>query len=570
MKYPDITDDKFNTKINHVFKKYTIKKKHQTYNEICFPKKYELQLPQIFLSKYINPHTPYKRILIYHRIGAGKTCSAIQIAEQWKHIRNIIIVLPASLISNFRMELRSPCTGNNYLSENDRMKLDSLHPNSESYKEIIRKSDERIDKYYNIYSYNKFVDLIDEHMISLRNAILIIDEIQNMVSYGGTYYNKLYALIHSASKDLRIVLLSATPMFDKPNEIALTINLLRSTKDELPVENKFNQTFIDIHKHGNNITYKMKNIDLFKKYIKGYISYFRGAPSFTFPEIIMRFVKCEMSDFQLAAYRAVLKHEEYEEQALAEDAIYVGDLPNNFMIGTRIVSNIVFPNKRLGESGLKSLTLRIIRDNLEKYSVKFHNIMRRIRKVKGKVFVYSSFKEYGGIESFIKVLDAFGYTDYNETGEGRKRYAVWSGDESLARREHTKNIFNMIENTDGSKIKIILGTMAIKEGISLLDVKQVHIIEPYWNKSRLDQILGRANRYCSHKNLPKDERILKMYVYLAVSEKISETVDQYINKLSIQKHKIISQFERAIQEAALDCQLNKNANNIENNIKCDA
>ena len=53
--------------------------------EICFPKKYTLQLPQKFVAEFINPKTPYKGLLLFHKIGAGKTCGAINIAEKWKN-----------------------------------------------------------------------------------------------------------------------------------------------------------------------------------------------------------------------------------------------------------------------------------------------------------------------------------------------------------------------------------------------------------------------------------------------------------------------------------------------------
>ena len=77
--------------------------------------------------------------------------------------------------------------------------------------------------------------------MNLKNCVLIIDEIQNMVSEEGTYYSELYYLIKHAPNDLRIVLLSATPMFDKPFEMGLTINLLRP-------EREFPSTSIDFDK----------------------------------------------------------------------------------------------------------------------------------------------------------------------------------------------------------------------------------------------------------------------------------------------------------------------------------
>jgi len=566
-KYPNLTDSEYYNKINNTYKDYKILNKKPKFDDICFPKNYQLQLPQLFVSKYINPHTPYTRLLIYHQIGAGKTCAAIQIAEAWKNIKKIIIVLPASLIGNFRAELRSLCGKNHYLDDKDRNKLKILNPRDIEYKNIIKISDNKINAIYNIYSYNKFIQLLEDKEINLKNTLLIIDEIQNMISDGGTYYETLYNAVHSAPSDLRLVLLSATPIFDKPNEIALTMNLLLPKKDNLPTSKEFDKKFIN--KTHNKL--QIQNSLLLKEALKGYISYFRGAPSYVFPNMTVKYVKCEMSDFQYNAYKDVSKLEAENAKFKEEDKT-VKNLPNNFFIGTRIVSNIVFPNRQINEEGFKSLKGNKILEKLDEYSIKFAKIIRKLETCSGKIFVYSSFKEYGGIKSFARVLEEFGYTNYNETGKtGTKRFAIWSGDETNTVRDEIRAIYNNKNNLKGKKIKILLGSPSIKEGVSLTAVKQVHILEPYWNQARLDQIIGRASRYCSHKDVPEEERYVKVYIYIAVHPKEKITVDEYIHELSNQKNKLVRDFERALKETAIDCSLNKYANIVdegEEPIKC--
>ena len=564
MKYPQIDDSNFYKKITEIYDKFRVPKKKKKFNEICMPKKYELQLPQKFLANFISPNTPYKGVLVYHRIGAGKTCSAVRIAEEWKRQRKIVVVVPASLKGNFRNELRSLCADNHYLSPEDRKHLAKLHPKDKEYKEIIKKSDAKIDKYYQIYSYNKFIENSQNGKIKLNNTLLIIDEVQNMVSEDGTYYQELYKLIHNSPNDLRVVLLSATPMFDKPHEIALTINLLRPKK-EMPIGKDFEKQFIDIKKtHNGNFVYNTKNMDLFKSYLQGYVSYFRGAPPYVFPEMTLKYVRCEMSKFQYSAYKTILSDEDKEKnikniQRQVGKSLDISELSNNFFIGTRYASNIVFPNKKVNEEGFDSLTNRKILTDLEMYSSKFSTVMNKISRTGGKVFIYSSFKEYAGLKSFAKVLEANGYKNYSTHGEGRKRFAIWSGDESMTYKEEIKGIYNMKSNLDGSKLKIILGSSSIKEGVSFLGVRQVHILDPYWNLPRLSQVIGRASRFCSHKDLPLEKRNVKVYIYLAVSQYIS-TIDEYIYKLSMRKNKLVNEFEKAIKEGAIDCHINKHAN----------
>jgi superfamily II DNA or RNA helicase len=576
MSYPQIESKDFYKKINKLYSNYRISKKKKSFNEFCNPEKYELQLPQKFVSAFINPKTPYKGVLVYHRIGAGKTCAAIRVGEVFKHQRKIIVVLPASLKGNFRTELRSLCAGNEYLTESERKKLSKLHPSSKEYKEIIEDSDERIDKHYQIYSYNKFIESVQNNKVKLNNSLLIIDEIQNMVSEEGTYYNELLKLLKKAPADLRVILLSATPMFDKPYEIGLTINLLRP-KYTFPIGADFDKKFISVKKTKND-DYKveMKNIDLFKQSIRGYISYFRGAPPYVFPEVNIKYVRCEMTPFQLSSYKAIIRNEENEDTAKLKKKLLktlnVGALPNHFFIGTRYVSNIVFPNKKVGEDGLDSFTKMKILGNLEKYSVKYHKIMTKINNASGKIFIYSGFKEYAGLKSFVRVLEAFGYSNYAEKGEGTKRFAIWSGDENMNYKEEIKEVYNRKENLNGSKLKIILGSSSIKEGVSFKGVRQVHIIEPYWNIPRLEQVIGRASRFCSHKDLEKEKRNVKVYIYLAVAPENEEitTVDEYIYELSRRKNKLVNEFELAVKQSAIDCDLNVNANiDQDNKYKCD-
>lgn len=591
--YPEITDEEFYDRINEIYKKFKVRKDNRDLDDICHPKEFKLQLPQQFLSEFINPKTPYMGVLVYHRIGAGKTCTAVRIAEKWKKHKRIVVVVPASLKGNFRNELRSLCADDNYLKNDERKMLSKLHPSDQKYKEIIAKTDKRIDEYYEIYSYNKFVDLCKNKKINLKNALLIVDEIQNMVSEEGSFYKALYDIIHSAPKDLRIVLLSATPMFDKPNEIGLTMNLLRLPK-ELPVGKEFDKTFIKTVKKGNNYySHSVKNIDLFKERVKGYISFFRGAPPFVFPKMKIKYVNCEMSDFQYSAYKKVLGNEEPimgDSKKKIAKTFNVSDLPNNFYIGTRVISNVVFPNKKINEEGFLSFTNKKIQKHLDQYSCKFYEIMNKIEKTKGKVFVYSSFKEFGGIRSFSRVLEAFGYTDYVSSGEGKKRFAIWSGDENVSIKEEIRAVFNMKSNLKGNKLKIILGSPSIREGVSLYAVRQVHVLEPYWNQSRLDQVIGRASRFCSHKDLEENHREVKVYVYVSVPPGFNnmarqskskqsnnqvtnreQTIDQYIQHLSVEKDKIIKTFEKAIKEVAVDCSLNKRSNvhDGEDDIVCD-
>ena len=272
-----------------------------------------------------------------------------------------------------------------------------------------------------------------------------------------------------------------------------------------------------------------------------------------------------MSDYQYKSYKTV---------ASDEGPFRTGDilkLPNNFFIGSRIISNIAFPKKEINKDGYDKFDKdKLLMSNLKMYSIKFYKILKKVKKAIGPVFIYSNFKEYGGLKSFIKVLDHHGFKNYKKNDEGAKRYAIWSGDESHEYKEQLKNAFNQKANKKGNLLKIILGSPSIKEGVSLLRVSEVHVMEPYWNMSRLDQVIGRAVRFCSHKDVSKSKRYVDIYIYIAVHPKEEMTIDKYILEMAYKKQDIISKFEMALKESAVDCKLNYfgNVYNKKNSIIC--
>jgi len=537
--------------ITKEYKKYKLKEKKESLKELCNPKKFTLQPQQLFLAEYLwDNRKTVNGLLIYHKIGSGKTCTAINIAEKFKEKLNVMIVLPAALIGNFRDELRSDCTGKEtYMLKTEKNKI-----NENNYNDIIKKTDERINKYYTIYSYHKFIDLVKLNKIKLSNTLLIIDEIQNMISMTGTFYKNLKSVIDKTDDSLKLILLSATPMFDKPVEIALTLNLLRP-ENPLPIGADFNIEFLELKKTNTGIIYDAINLDRFKDLTKNMISYYRGAPEVTFPKMEFKTVKCTMNDFQYKSYLTSLSNVNDNIKGIFKN-VDILKLPSDFFLGPRMISNIAFPNKSIGNIGFSSFNDEHLQmQNIEKYSTKFYRIFKNLKKSEGPVFIYSNFLNVGGLKSFIKFIEYHGYKNYKTFGEGDKRYALWSGDEPHHIKEEIKRVFNQYKNKDGSKIKILLGSPSIKEGVSLLRVEQVHIMEPYWNKSRILQIIGRAIRFCSHKDLPKDKQIVNVFLYLATHPKETQSIDQYVWSLAKHKDYLIAQFEHSLKENAIDCSL---------------
>jgi superfamily II DNA or RNA helicase len=534
------------SEVQHIVsKKFKLKSKElpKTRKQLCFPKHFEYQLPQIFVREFINPTTPYKALLLYHKIGSGKTCAAIQIAEQWKGKRRVIIVTPASLKSNMYSEFRSECTGTSYISHEERKILKELDQLSPEYHKLIRNINKRIDKEVKILSHNKFISLIQNNEINLRNSLLIIDEVHNIVSESGTFYNTLHDFILKSPDSLRIVLLTATPIVDKPYELGLTINLLKPKK-EFPTGHMFNKEYID---ETNNT---VKNSEELANKLKGYVSYYKGAPNKVFPLKEYKVVNCKMSKYQSDLYSRIKTTEDHNTDRGDDNYL---NIDNNFYVNSRIASNVTFPDDLMGNKGYKMFSKMDLANPqiLRKYSCKLSRLLTKLQYSRGTVFIYSNFKEIGGIKTLIRVLEANGYSDFIENGHGIKRFALWTGDEPVDVKEKILTQFNDLSNQNGSRIKILLGSPSIKEGVSLLRVREVHILEPHWNMSRIQQVIGRAIRFCSHKDVMPLRRLVRVYLYVAKIPK-GTGIDQHILNIAHKKEEIIKQFERVLIDSAVD------------------
>ena len=173
-------------------------------------------------------------------------------------------------------------------------------------------------------------------------------------------------------------------------------------------------------------------------------------------------------------------------------------------------------------------------NGLEFYSPKFNRMLNNINKFvstesKGKILFYSEFRADSGAEIFELILQANGYHKFNpKEGKSKKlRYTFITGSENIDERIENLKAYNDENNKYGEYIQIMIISGAGAEGISLTCVRQVHILEPYWNYIRIDQVFGRAIRMLSHKDLSPLERNVEQYLYLSVFPEGITIVDIY-------------------------------------------
>ena len=123
-------------------------------------------------------------------------------------------------------------------------------------------------------------------------------------------------------------------------------------------------------------------------------------------------------------------------------------------------------------------------------------------------------------------------------------------------------------NTNGEKIKVVIISKAGSEGLDFKNIRQIHILEPWYNINRIDQIIGRGVRNLSHCELPYTKRNVEIFLYgtrLIKPENIDkEAIDMYMYRYSENKAKNIGIVSRTLKKNAMDCLLTRyqqNANN---------
>ena len=214
---------------------------------------------------------------------------------------------------------------------------------------------------------------------------------------------------------------------------------------------------------------------------------------------------------------------------------------------------------------------------LHECSPKMTALLFNMMAVKGKVLMYSSFVAMEGIEVFkiyLKLLDVHDWRDSSSSASS-SAFLEYHGNLSREERNRQKDLFNAADNVLGEKYKVMLIGPAGQAGITFYNVTQIHILEPHWNETTIEQIIGRGIRFCSHKDLPIEDREVDIFRYKILRPKkvnehfsIKLSTDSMIQNLSQSKQNLIDSFLKATQSAAVTCELYKNHNMIQQSYSC--
>ena len=313
--YPDLDDPDFASKISnnkefliHKTPDYPIIRSVKDFdavsNKLCG--KFDKMLYQHFIGQYISYRTPYRGALLYHGVGVGKTCSAITITEallssQITTKPTVWVIMPQALKGSFKNEvfkiddydtlemLSNQCTDQNYIKLLNIYKASFDKDNggageaNKEYRNTLKGDLKALLKTrYKIFTYDGFAKYIKDNYSKniVENKVIIIDEAHNIRSTNKKVKETYAALMKCLDKGVnnRLVLLSATPMYNEPRDILELLKLLLINDKRLSIL-KDNKKLFD------NKTFNISDpnvISLVKKLSATYISYLKGKNPFTF------------------------------------------------------------------------------------------------------------------------------------------------------------------------------------------------------------------------------------------------------------------------------------------------
>lgn len=234
----------------------------------------------------------------------------------------------------------------------------------------------------------------------------------------------------------------------------------------------------------------------------------------------------------------------------------------------------------------------LLRENLGTASPKAKFTLQRTQTAKGVIFIYSRFIKSGAL-TLALALEANGYTPWgdrkpllmngiqddqgrqcalcpkrekNHGGAGHKfipaKYILITGRANLS-PNNAKAIqaARAKTNMDGREVKIIIGSQVASEGIDFRFVREIYVFDSWFHLNKMEQVLGRGIRTCSHSLMDEDERncTIHLLVNSFGGEQDTETADMYMYRNAMSKAMQVGRVTRVLKEYALDCNLNRDA-----------
>lgn len=328
-----------------------------------------LQSYQTFVHNFINPNTPYIRILIKHETGTGKTITSLSIAMEFIKLYQKLYYqdpdspTPSIFIIGFsksifqRELLRHPEFG--FITRNELIEYNRLKRLAESgtsidqerlseFESYVKKrlSKKGFGGFFKFIGYKQFFNqlfifperttiekviyteeqiiqgindgtiLVNQELVDqFANSLIICDEIHNVYNSVeknnyGIAIQHILDIYENRPETLRAIFMTATPINNNPQEIIDLMNLLVPIKELGGHRLKKQNYFHDPR------SLKSGALEKLEKLVKGRVSFLRDVNPEYFPKRILvgkkikgipylKFIQCPMSEFHYKTYKEV-------------------------------------------------------------------------------------------------------------------------------------------------------------------------------------------------------------------------------------------------------------------------
>jgi hypothetical protein len=515
---------------------------------------------QILISRFLASYTPYDELLLWHSVGTGKSVSLFGATEailrqtaRFKHIT--IIAKNEAQVMNLTSELVTKAVASGTYPYADRGDMNqplnrkkiflnqrkaiqhkyTLDTHETFFKHLRNKSDELIKKQYS-------------------NQIIVIDEVHNL-SDKKSLYTQAHRLLHLID-NRKIILMTATPIVNYGIDLVQVMNLI------LPLNKQM--TKIDITSEARLVPF-----------IKGRVSYLQSR----LENVQMIPMGDSLIDNTLKVMVTTFQGTQRDgyELTLGDENISEDRIVGSFGVNLSQASLFVFPDKTSGISGsaryitnnklndvffneckdigfpLRGVPIDEALDNLNNFSCKYTFIIRNLlQNPRKNAFVYMDLIRGSGADVFASLLNLFNIS--NVVIKGESQHVT-----------DTVASFNKYDNRFGKYIRVLIGGVSVKEGLSFKNIQLIHIATPHFNMSGIDQAIGRGVRFRSHDALLEDVNNVDVLVYRHVSimdDNRSFNVDVWKYETAVTKDRESKLIEYIIKTHAFDCALNIQRNTL--------
>lgn len=449
-------------------------------------------------------------LVVAHGLGSGKTLSSIAASEALGGPTSVVV--PAALRTNYQKELRQ-----HVKRQNARYQINSLQ--QASRRGHIPKA-----------------------------KLLVVDEAHRLRDPG----SKAQKAVAEAEAEKRL-LLTGTPLYNRPYDLASLVNVAAGgpvfPKDRVEFERRYiAQKEVDPGliarvfrgvKPGS-VT-ELRNTDELRERLGKWVDYYENEASKDFPIRRGKTIPVTMSPRQQELYNAIIGRApawvSYKVRSGLPPSKQEAKELNAFLGAVRGVS--VTPG-----GYVEGVTPEQAAEMSPKVQKAFSALQGAIKKnPEHRALVYSHFLE-SGISPYESLLK-----------KHQVPYGKFTGEVSKADRDQ------MVREYNEGKLRALLLSSAGGEGLDLKGTRQIQILDPHWNKEKLEQVIGRGIRYKSHEHLPEDQRTVDVEQYLSthpepgflgrlVGSKRPGSVDEYLTSMSAEKDRLNQQVRDILRETS--------------------